>query len=294
MAPTLFEVLELVYQFRALRSHHIAMHLPHRHQRGLSHSLRLLFDHGLLDKRLCGLYECDTYLLTKRGLALLAGRDLPPRYLFLEGGLDIKLSTEWEHGMMTIDLLSNLKIGAEAAGCRLIAAEEMLATATSATPFIFPRHAEYTDRKSRKVVPYTLVPDGFAGVEYPNGKRAYFAIEAEHNKPHSRFDDDDPASTQSSSRKKIKQYRDVDWQQVYANLGIGNLRVMMVAPTAKQIKGKFAVARSVVKQSHLFLGQAVPVVGTQDVPTMPEIFDAPWLRIGLPPEQINRVTLKRR
>lgn len=293
MAPTMYEVLELIYQFKALRSHHIAMHLPHRHARGLSHSLRLLFDQGLLDKPLCGLYECDTYMLTKKGRAALAGRDLPMRFLYLEGGMEIKLSTEWAHSMMTIDLLSNLKAGAEAAGCRLIPAEEMVAHATCQLPFIFPRFAEYTDRKTNEIVSYTVVPDGVVGIEYPGGKRAYFAIEAEHNKPHSRFDDDDPGSTQSSTRKKIKQYRDVNWRQVYQNLGIRNLRVLVVAPTPAQIAGKFEIAQTVVKQSHLFLGHWLPVVAETDVPVMPDIFEAPWLRIGLPPEQINESTLKR-
>jgi len=125
VTPTMFEVLELIYQFKALRSHHIAMHLPHRHDKGLRHSLRLMFDHGLLDKRLCGLYECDTYLLTGKGNDALAGRDLPPRFLYLEGGLEVRLGSEWEHSMMTIDLLSNLKAGAKAKGCRLISAEEI-------------------------------------------------------------------------------------------------------------------------------------------------------------------------
>lgn len=294
MAPTMYEVLELIYQFKALRSHHIAMHLPHRHARGLSHSLRLMYDHGLIDKRFCGLYERDTYYLLEKGCDLLAGRDLPPRFLFLSGGLDINLSREWAHSMMTIDLLSNLRAGADAARLRLISAEEIHQSATVATPFIFPRNSEYTDRKSRAVVRYTVVPDGVVGIEYPDGQRAYFAIEAEHNKANSRFDDDDAASKQNSTRKKIKAYRDVDWRQVYANLGIGNMRVLMVAPTPKQIAHKFEVARSVVTQSHLFLGHSMPVVQDTDVPILPEIIDAPWLRLGLPPEQINASSLHKR
>lgn len=288
----MFEVLELIYQFKALRSHHVAMHLPHRHDKGLRHSLRLMFDHGLLDKRLCGLYECDTYLLTGKGRDALAGRDLPPRFLYLEGGLEVRLGSEWAHSMMTIDLLSNLKAGAEAQGCRLISAEELAAQAPHPAPFQLPRQTTYRERKSCKVAPYMLVPDGFVGIEHPDGKRAYFAIEAEHNKANSRFDDDDPSSRQSSTRKKIAHYRDVDWRQVYQNLGIRNCRVLVVAPTSAQIENKFQVARTVVKESHLFLGQAVPVVAGADVPIMPHLFDAPWLRIGLPPERINATTLR--
>lgn len=297
IAPTMFEVLELIYQFKALRSHHIAMHLPHRHQRGLSHSLRLLFDHGLLDKvaelrRFNALYQHDTYTLAKKGRQALAGRDLPPRFLFLSGGLEIKLSQEWDHAMMTIDLLSNLVAGAQAAGIRPIAAEELYAGATNATPFVFPRRTEYRDRKSGEIKPFTVVPDGLIGLEYPDTKKAYFAIEAEHNKANSRAGDDDPQSRQNSTRKKIAQYRDIDWATVYANLGIRNLRCLMVAPTPAQVTNKFEVARSVVPESHLFLGHWLPVVHGEDVPVLPEIINAPWLRIGLPPERIDTSTLR--
>jgi hypothetical protein len=143
-----------------------------------------------------------------------------------------------------------------------------------------------------EVRPYTLVPDGVFGLRYPDGKTAYFAIEAEHNKPHERFDDDDPTSTQSSTKKKIKHYRDIDWKTVYNGLGIGNMRVLVVAPTPTQIENKFKVGRKVVKESHLFLGHWLPTVSGQDVPTLPEILSAPWLRIGLPPEHINAPTLR--
>ena len=292
MAPTMYEVLELIYQFKALRSHHIAMHLPHRHARGLSHSLRLMYDHGLIDKRFCGLYERDTYFLREIGRDLLVGRDLPPRFLFLSGGLDINMSQEWAHSMMTIDLLSNLKAGADAAGDRLISAEEMYQNAIVADPFILPRKSEYTDRKSRKVVSYTVVPDAVVGIEYKDGRKAYFSVEAEHNKANSRFDDYDPTSKQSSTNKKLIAYRDVDWRQVYRNLGIGNMRVLVVAPTPAQIDNKFKTARHVVPESHLFLGQAVPVVQETDVPTLPTLYADPWLRVGLTPEHINASTLR--
>ncbi|MEL6644087.1 MAG: hypothetical protein AAFO57_07470 [Pseudomonadota bacterium] len=136
------------------------------------------------------------------------------------------------------------------------------------------------------------MPDGVIGFEYPGGKRAFFAIEAEHNKANSRADDDDPTSSQTSTRKKFKQYRDVDWRRVYAHLGIGNMRVLVVAPTPTQIENKFRVGRSVVKESHLFLGHWLPIVRGDDVPILPQIFDAPWLRIGLPPEHINASTLR--
>lgn len=299
MRDSMFEVLKLIYQFKALRSHHIAMHLPHRHERGLTHSLRRLYDHGLIDKvadlrKFNALYQHDTYTLSGKGRDALAGRDLPPRYLFLGGGLEIKLSREWDHSMMTIDLLSNLVAGAKQEGIAVVSAEEMFAQATQEDAFIFPRKYQYIERKTRLVKPYTVVPDGAFGLRYPNGKTAYFAIEAEHNKPHERFDDDDPHSTQSSTKKKFKHYRDIDWKTVYQRLNIRNMRVLLVAPTPTQIENKFKVGQKVVKETHLFLGHWLPTVSGQDVPTLPEIIKAPWLRIGLPCEHINEPTLRTR
>lgn len=292
-----YQVLELLHQFKALRSHHIAMHLPHRHERGLLHSLRNLFDHGLINKvdelrRFNSLYQHDTYTLSQKGKDALAGRDLPPCFVPSDSALGFRLNHEWDHSMMIIDLISNLVAGAQGRGVQPISAEEVAAQATIDTPFIFPRKSTYIDRKSRRPEHYSVVPDGVIGFRYPNGQRAFFAIEAEHNKANSRNDDDDPRSRQTSTRKKFMQYRDVDWRQVYGNLDIGNMRVLVVAPTPTQIENKFAAGRSVVKQSHLFLGHWLPIVCGDDVPTLPQIFDAPWLRIGLLPEQINATTLR--
>jgi len=297
MRDSMYEVLELIYQFKALRSHHIAMHLPHRHERGLTHSLRRLFDHGLLDKvddlrKFNALYQHDTYTLSKKGMDALAARDLPLRYLFLGGGLEMKLSREWDHSMMTIDLLSNLVAGAAEKGIEVVSAEEIFSNATHDEAFIFPRKSQYTERKTRAIRNYTVVPDGVVGLRYPNGKIAYFAIEAEHNKPHERQDDDDPSSTQSSTKKKFKHYRDINWKAVYSGLGIGNMRVLVVAPTPTQIENKFKVGRKEVSQSHLFLGHWLPTVNGTDVPILPQIIDAPWIRIGLPTERINAATLR--
>lgn len=294
-----YEILELLYQFKALRSHHIAMHLPHRHARGLSHSLRNLFDHGVIDKvdelrRFNALYQHDTYTLAPKGIDALAGRDLPMQFVPKSGELGFHLNHEWDHSMMIIDLLSNLVAGTRDTGVRPISAQEIARQATAPTPFILPRKTEYQDRKTKETKPLTVVPDGAIGFEYPGGKRAYFAIEAEHNKPNSRRTDKRPHTKQTSTRKKFMQYRDIDWRRVYANLGIGNMRVLVVAPTPTQIENKFQAGQDVVAESHMFLGHWLPVVSGDDVPTLPQLFHAPWLRIGLPPEHINATTLRSR
>ncbi|GIT90182.1 hypothetical protein JANAI62_03350 [Jannaschia pagri] len=292
-----YQILELLHQFKALRSHHIGMHLPQRHERGLLHSLRNLFDHGLIDKveelrRFNALYQHDTYTLAKKGREALAGRDLPLRFVPTDGELGFLLTIEWDHSMMIIDLISNLVAGAQQSGVRPISAEEIALQAKGRVPFLFPRKTTYRDRETGEERPFLVRPDGVIGFEYPTGKRAFFAIEAEHNKPNSRKEDDNPRSRQTSTRKTLKHYRDVDWRRVYANLDIGNMRVLVVAPTPTQIENKFRIARSIVPESHLFLGHWLPIVQGADVPVLPGVFNAPWLRVGLPPERIDASTLR--
>lgn len=281
-----YEILEILYQFKALRTHHILMHLPHRHERGLVHSLRNLFDHGVIDKvsdvrRFNALYQSDVYTLSEKGREAISGRELPDR--FVTPSLGFTLNKEWDHSMMIADLLSNLVAGIKRAGHRPISAEEYGRQAMIDEPFIFPRRTTYIDKKTREEQPYVVKPDGFIGVEYSTGGRANFAIEAEHNKPHDRH----PDSPDLSTRKKFEQYADIDVPQVYKNLGIGNMRVLVVAPTPAQITNKFKAGEKALTSSRMFLGHWLPVVTDKDVPILPDIFDAPWLRIGRDEEYIN-------
>lgn len=302
LAETGYEVLELLHQFKALRTQHIALHLPHRHERGLVHSLRNLFDHGLLDKvdavrRFNALYQSDVYTLTDKGRDALVGRDVPPRLVLSDAATGFDINHEWDHSMMIIDLLSNLVAGAKRRGIRIISAEELAEQATVAAPFKFPLKSTHRDRKTGKLVPHIKKPDGIIGLYYPQGVKAYFAIEAEHNKPRTRADDEDFSKRQASSRKTILQYLDLDWRRVYQNLNIRNMRVLVVAPTATQTENIVkvaAVAKGKDFSSERFLLHWLPVVSGEDVPVMPEIFDATWMRIGLEPEHINAPSHKAR
>lgn len=283
MTKMRYDILGLLYQFKALRSHHITMHLPTTWHSSVVRSLRELFDHGLVDRvsdvrRFRALSQHDTYTLTKKGLERLSGRNIP--YRFVPPDLGFTMNKEWDHSLMIVDLLSNLKAGADQAGLRLIPAEEIAAASTVDKPFIFPRRTNYRG-KAR-----FMKPDGVVGIEYPDGKRAYFAIEAEHNKPHERTGEG------RSTKQKFEYYRDIDWPTVYDNLGIRNMRVLVVAPTPTEITNKFRVGAKVTPQSHLFLGHWLPVVTDIDVPVLPNLINAPWLRIGLPEEHINVSTLR--
>lgn len=292
---SIFEVLTLLYQFKALRSSHIEMHLPQRHTRGLRHSLRNLFDHGLVDKigGAHSLYQHDVYTLSRKGFEFLVLRDLPPRFVTNRGELGMAFYTEFEHSMMVIDLLSNLKAGADRNGVRMISCEEIAAQTDDDRPFEFPASYVYETSETRRKISTSVKPDGFVGFEYPNGKKAYFAIEAERQNPVSP-DTDVRAATRSSAKKKFLSYRHVVKTGVFKKLGIGNMRVLVVAPTPTKISNKFAVAGELVGQSHLFLGHWLPVSDGTSPPIMPELFGAPWLRIGLPPEHIDGTSTQTR
>lgn len=285
---SIFEVLALLYQFKALRSSHIEMHLPKRHGRGLRHSLRNLFDHGLVDKvgGEHNLYQHDVYTLTRKGYEMLALHDLPHRFVTNRGELGMAFYTEFDHSMMVIDLLSNLKAGADRCGVRMISCEEIAGQTDDPRPFEFPASYVYETTELRRKISTSAKPDGFVGFEYPNGKKAYFAIEAERQNPVSP-DTDIRAATRSSAKKKFLSYRHVVKTGVFKKLGIGNMRVLVVAPTPTKIRNKFAVGGELVGQSHLFLGHWLPVSDGTSPPLMPHLFGAPWLRIGLPPEHID-------
>jgi len=293
MTENKYQILELIHQFKSVRSHHIAMHLPDRHYRGLRHTLRIMTDQGLLQVHK-QIYHHSVYQLTDKGKRALQGRDLPPRYVPVGAGLGLPLNNEWDHAMMVCDLLSNLKAGADRHGIRMISAEEIAEQATVEKPFAFPTRSTYFSKKLKKNVPKTIIPDGFVGFEYADGKRKYFAIEAENNKAHSRHDDEDINSNQNSTNKKFMAYCDIDMERVFSSLGIRHMQVLVVAPTPTQIKGKFNAGRKVVEKSWLFLGHWLPTVAGKDVPVLPDLIDAAWLRIGLDPELINGYTLRAR
>lgn len=283
---TIYQLLECIYQFGTVRKHFLDMLLPERSNQGLVKSLRIVFDHRLVDRiddvrRYRALNQHEIYNITDKGMEFLSGRDLP--YQAMPPEFSFSKRKEWDHYMMVTDLLANIAAGARKSDIRFIPAEEIALGATVDDPFIFPRRTKAKERKTQRYQPLTILPDGMFGLEYPNGKKAYFAIEAEHNKPHDRA----PGKKGNSTRKKFEQYIDLDIKAVYERLGIGNIRVLVVAPTPTQIRSKFAVGQRVVDHSHLFLGHWLPTAGERDVPILPEIIDAPWLRIGLPEEHIN-------
>lgn len=263
------EILELLYQFKMLRSNHIEMHLD-RHYRGLRNSLTNLRDHGVIADHK-QIYHNSIYWLTPKGKAALAGRDLPPRFVVTEDEFGLPTKNQFEHEMMAIDLLSNIKKGCDDKGIRMIPVETMIEKAAVGNPFVFPRKTEN----------YVMKPDGAFGIHYPEGKVKYFAIEAEHNKAVTRHTDF-KETRQQSSRKKMLNYLDVDWEQVYQNLNIGNMRVLFTAPTPTRVENIFTADK--LPDSTRFLGHWIP---TGNAPVVPQIIDAPWIRVGHDPEYIN-------
>lgn len=291
------EVLYLLYRYKFLNSEHIARHLPHRSNDWLRKTLKRMFHAHLVDRPLEQIYfgkgEFLIYELNKRGYAELENAvDLDASVTPNYGAMRMAGGKEFKHSLMICETLSSLELGAKEAGVRFISWEEIV---PDGERFEFRADFTYpTSRGPKHVTNHRVKPDGFFGLEYQNGKKAYFALETQNTSPN-RPDTDRRAAVRSSAMKKFLSYRDIVSKQMYKELGIGNMRVLVVAPSKTKLDNQLAVLKELTAASHLFLGQVIPVYGakfTQPRP-FPELFNAPWLRVGLPPEKINAPTISK-
>lgn len=123
----------------------------------------------------------------------------------------------------------------------------------------------------------TVIPDGLFGIEYQGNDAArsyrFFALEVERR---NRVDSTKPSQT--SWRGKVLAYREIVARKGYTALGIPNLLVLAVAPSAAHIESMKKVVMDVTdgKGSALFLFRAVPEM-TRPVP---KLFTGMWERAG--------------
>jgi hypothetical protein len=83
-------------------------------------------------------------------------------------------------------------------------------------------------------------------------------------------------------------------------LRVGNMRVLVVAPTDTRSRNQRRLVEHIVGKSHLFLFASVPTHSVnakgmlRSPKPCPELFTAEWQRAGLPTERIDGSTLKDR
>ncbi len=131
-----------------------------------------------------------------------------------------------------------------------------------------------------------LHPDGLFGIRYPNKKVAFFALEAEH------FNPIKPSNLDRASfLKKFLGYRDIIKTGAYRQLGIPNLRILVVAPTSEKLKHMKEFVVDEMGQSNPFLFNNIPVqeeIFKAPAP-FPELFMKEWERAGKDAITINSI-----
>ena len=218
--------------------------------------------------------------------ALLARGLTPPQVTRLYRDKSDAPVTQFAHAMMICDSLASIEAGVLHTDVAFIPWMKIVETAPVEKPLKFPIEIKHDGMSYSGF----LNPDGLFGLRYSDGKTAYFALEAEHYNPIR------PTNLKrASTLKKLLGYRDIVRNQVYKHqLGIGNLRVLVVAPNPTRTLHQVELLEELVGKSHLFLFHPIPVQEElyKAPPPFPELFDAPWMRAGLEPEQINGSTLR--
>lgn len=281
------KILTALAKYRYLRTEHIHQLIGNTCRQTTRVQLRTLYDVKLINRppeRLRGyssLYTSEIYELEPAGLKWLydSGIEVDPvTNLYRKKGDGP--SKNFAHAMMICDTLASLEIGARQAGIEFIPYSKII-EGKGDNPLKLPISISYNKEKLNTF----LVPDGLFGLRYQDGKTAYFALEAEHYNPIR------PTTIKrASTLKKLLGYRDIVKQQVYrTQLGIGNLRVLVVAPTVARTTHQVELLEELTGKSHLFLFHPVPVQeeihGT--VPPFPELFTATWAQAGLPGVRID-------
>jgi len=279
------DILCLLARYKYLRSSSIHALLPDRSRDGLLRTLRRMFDAGLIQKPIeqrrgyNNLYAPDIYMLDRDGEQTLLERGMSPKAVtrLYRQATDGPIKN-FAHAMMICDTLASIEAGARD---RLIPWTEIVAR----TDHPEPMKLACTISHKGQTLSTAIVPDGLFGIRYPDGKVAFFALEAEH------FNPIEPTTLgRSSFLKKLLAYRDIIRRAEYkAQLAIPNLRVLVVAPTPTRIQHMIELTERLVGESNLFLFQPVPVQEElmKAPPPFPEVFTTEWRRAGLPALRID-------
>ncbi len=184
----------------------------------------------------------------------------------------------FSHSMMICDTMASIELGVMRSDCELVTWQEIVERANVPSPMKLPCNISYGFTNGQTVRASTFLhPDGLFGIRYPNKKVAFFALEAEHFNPIKPSNID-----RASFLKKFLGYRDIIKTGAYRQLGIPNLRILVVAPTSEKVKHMKELVVDEVRQSNLFLFNHIPVqeeIFKAPAP-FPELFIREWQRAG--------------
>lgn len=281
------DILTHLSKYHCLRTSALYGLLPHINRDYLLRRLESLHSHGYIDRlktHYGARYAPVLHSLSEKGEQFLISHGVQPdtivsRYRKEQGTIDKELP----HTLMVCDTLASIEIGARN---RFIPWSQIVLRTTAEKPMRLPYSIRHTFEGGRvETLEKHAVPDGIFGLRYNDGKASFFALEAEHYSPI-----DVTTLKRSSFLRKVLAYQNIIKTQVYKDqLKIPNMRVLVVAPTAKQLEGKIALVERLVGKSNLFLFNVVPVQEEllKAPPPFPQLFNSLWFRAGLPPIRID-------
>lgn len=183
-----------------------------------------------------------------------------------------------EHAFMIACITANIELEAVKRGCRFISQEEILAqapgtTQTAKSPLLIPSKIGKTLENGRHAKSDKgTEPDQLFGIEYPDGKARFFALEADRgNEPQTRNN-----LYQNSIEKKLLGYEDIFKNQMFKrHFGIPFAFPTFITTSIDRAFGMVQLVKSTLKKhDHLFLFRSIdgfhPYLRTP--PLMPDLF----------------------
>lgn len=256
-----FRILEAINRHGPLPSHYLNFFAPRAKSR---HTNRLtMLANGDVDGPVLtlpraqqdgafALYSHLVYDLAKRGKLALAERGFLARY-------SAKRTEHFLHQLMQACVGASLEIACKKVGLRYITREEILrhpkcpeTTRAQANPLAMPVF-NLSPQKA-------ITPDDLFGIEYPDGKFRFFAVEIDRNTES--IERRDPL--QNSFGKKLKGYADIMTRGTFRrHFGIPNLHVLTVTTNAAHAENIIAhLKREGGKMNPYFWFQSAPTFGT--------------------------------
>jgi hypothetical protein len=270
------DILALAARYDTLATSDFMRLLPHRGYKGLQTTLKLLYRSKLMGRRLeqreNPFAEVQHYIRPE-GRELLASKGIEPYQVVAHytPPPDEKRRLH-EHHLLICKVMASIERGA---GKGLVTQDELVEFLTHPDPLKLP--CSFTHKFATGLVRAWkghLRADLFFGLPYPD-KRRYYLLEAENEGKSFRSH-----FKASSTLRKVLGYHDIiQVTGVYKEqLGIDNLRVLITASTPARLKGKMRALEMVTAKSNIFLF---------NLDTIDDLYNTPWLRVGLPPIRLS-------
>ena len=259
-------MLSHIARYRFLSSEHLVA-LDGGSEQNVLRSLRILFDHGYVDRPYAQLAHMPVlgprpmvYGLGRRGAQALR-----------EQGNRLSENTDWternkragakfiEHTLEVADFMTGLELGCRARGdVELMREHEVLAlapeeTRTAREPLRWKVNKAMMGRRET----FSVVPDGLFGLLFPDETAAYFVLEVDRGTiPLVRTDVAGTPAWRKSITYKLATYWE-GWKagQHAKQFGVKQVRVAMVTSSAERVRNMLSVVDEITegKGSNFFL-----------------------------------------